>query len=154
MSSSEPDSGRCPPVLTARSVVRPVCWWTRFGVMLALGVTFGVLHWFAPDRHGFYPRCGFHALTGYHCPGCGGLRSVHYLTHGQWVQAARSNVLVVGVLPMVLAVAAHRWWRGQGGLRLSEISGRWLWWGAIVVLAFGMLRNLPVEPFRWLAPGP
>ena len=37
----------------------------------------------------------FHAMTGLWCPGCGGLRAVHDLTHGHLVTALHENALVV-----------------------------------------------------------
>src|SRR2546421_11472933 len=42
-----------------------------------------VLFWFEPTQHAFYPICAFHRTTGLLCPGCGSLRALHQLLHGQ-----------------------------------------------------------------------
>lgn len=39
--------------------------------------------------------CLFHLKTGYYCPGCGGTRSVYYLTHGHLLKAAFYHPFVV-----------------------------------------------------------
>ena len=44
-----------------------------------------------PDESGHYPTCPFLYLTGYYCPGCGSLRMVHALTHGQVGQGFGRN---------------------------------------------------------------
>ena len=38
-----------------------------------------------PHRPGFlFPVCPFKALTGWNCPGCGGLRMTHDVLHGDY----------------------------------------------------------------------
>nr|WP_274387804.1 DUF2752 domain-containing protein [Salsipaludibacter albus] len=96
--------------------------------------------------------CPFHAVTGLWCPGCGGLRAIGDLTHGDVGAAVSSNVLAV-VLVAVLAVAFAAWvgrrWRGVED-RMIVLSNRWSI-GAIVLLAlFTVVRNLPAG--AWLAP--
>lgn len=97
-----------------------------------------------PNQPGHYPLCPFRALTGLACPGCGGLRAVHALTHGDLAGAFGHNPLVVLLLPTAVAlwaVAVGRAARGQAlrwrpGPGLLAIS-------AAVVLIFGIVRNLP-----------
>ena len=36
-----------------------------------------------PNQPGHYPTCPFLATTGFYCPGCGALRAVHDLLHGE-----------------------------------------------------------------------
>ena len=63
-----------------------------------------------PNQAGHYPTCPFLALTGYYCPGCGSLRAVHALAHGDIGAAVGLNVLtVVGIV--VVAVLWGRWVR-------------------------------------------
>jgi hypothetical protein len=100
-----------------------------------------------------YPRCLLHALTGLHCPGCGALRALHRLLHGQLAAAFRMNALVVVLLPLVLLglvqQALPRLWPAWAPERASPRSV----WALFAVLAlFAVARNLPVEPFRRLAP--
>jgi hypothetical protein len=104
-----------------------------------------ILFQFNPATHGFYPRCLFHQLTGLNCPGCGGLRAVHQLLHGQLVAALRLNALVVLALPGLL------WWLAYF-LRLRNhqsapprcVAKRAHFWLLLALLAgFAILRNVP-----------
>lgn len=119
------------------------------GGLLAASV---VLHVRDPHQAGSYGVCPWLALTGTYCPGCGGLRAVNDLTHGDLLGAASSNLLFVGSLPF-LAVWWLRsvvdGWRGRRG----PVTDR----TAYVVLAvlglaavFWVVRNLPFA--AWLAP--
>ena len=65
-----------------------------------------VLFFFDPAQGGFYPRCQFHKLTGLNCPGCGSLRSLHHLTHGEFRAAFQSNPLLMMLLPWLAFLAA------------------------------------------------
>jgi hypothetical protein len=110
-----------------------------------------ILYLFDPAQHGFYPICFLHATTGLNCPGCGVMRAIHQLLHGNLVAAAHLNLLFVLCLP------AAAWWviRSSAGW----LSGRpvvfairpsWLWTFLVVASVFTVLRNLP--SFEWLAP--
>lgn len=114
---------------------------------MAVVLTLGLLYWHRPAGQFFYPRCSFHAMTGWWCPGCGGLRSVHELLHGHGLAAVRCNALfVVGAPAWVVWV----WWRRRTGREVLSPRLFWILFG--VVVAFGILRNLPGVPFSWLAP--
>ena len=101
-----------------------------------------VLFIFNPATSGFYPFCPLHRLTGWLCPGCGSLRAIHELLHGNVVAAFRLNALLVVALP-VLAGLAVRWgYRSHRGRPVSfGVSGRAFWVGFTIVLLFGILRN-------------
>ncbi len=107
-----------------------------------------------PQDSGMFPPCPFLALTGYNCPGCGTLRALHQLLNGQLLAALDYNPLTVFFLPFV----AYAFIAGMGEsvfrLKLPSvfISARWIWGLLVVVIAFGVLRNLPVFPFSILAP--
>nr|WP_202523682.1 DUF2752 domain-containing protein [Kitasatospora sp. SID7827] len=99
-----------------------------------------------PNRPGHYPVCPLLRATGWWCPGCGGLRGVHALTRGDVAAAAHDNLLVT-VLAAVLLVLWARW--AVLAVRGRPVRGpRWTARrvGALVllVLLFGVLRNLPV----------
>ena len=61
-----------------------------------------MLFFFDPAKHGFYPICLFHSLTGLNCPGCGGTRAAYQLLHGHLLRALHDNALFV----LALAVLA------------------------------------------------
>jgi hypothetical protein len=112
------------------------------------------LYAFPPGQGMPYPPCWFHALTGLHCPGCGATRCANALLHGDLAQAAAYNALLLACLPFVLlAVLRRAFHAARGGPAPPPILPRWCWAGiAAAVLLFGVLRNLPLEPFRLLAP--
>jgi hypothetical protein len=124
------------------------------GALLAAAVGFAVLSRFDPAQNSFYPFCAFHRLTGLNCPGCGGLRALHQLLHGHLAAAFRFNALVVlGVLPAAW-FGTHRLWNLASGKPQPPFVVRpaWLWFGLAVVIAFGVLRNLPFAAFAWMSP--
>ena len=96
------------------------------GIVIALAMLF----WFPPIEYGFYPRCLFHALTGLNCPGCGTLRSVHYLLHGQLATAFQLNPLLYVLGPAILVC------------RKQLHKPAWLWSFVGVIVAFTIVRNL------------
>jgi hypothetical protein len=112
-----------------------------------------LVHLRDPHVYGSYAACPWLVLTGFDCPGCGGLRALHDLTHGDLAAAVSSNLLVVAVLlPLALlgwsAWARARW---RGGPFLQTRTTAWVAWSlAAALLAFGVVRNLAVG--SWLAP--
>jgi hypothetical protein len=111
-----------------------------------------VLHLRDPHESGSYGFCPFLAVTGHPCPGCGGLRAVNELTHGDIMGALSSNLLAVGLLAL-LTVAWAAWVvrRARGSDdRMPVVRDRTLVLVLVVALAFGVLRNTPWG--AWLAP--
>lgn len=98
-----------------------------------------------PHTSGSYGYCPFNFLTGLDCPGCGGLRAVHDLTHLELTAALSSNVLVVGLVA-VLAVSYLVWlprrWRDRRArmIVLSPVVG---YATIAVIVAFTVWRNTP-----------
>jgi hypothetical protein len=100
------------------------------------------------------PPCPFRALTGIACPGCGSVRALHQLLHGNLTAALDLNALVVLLAP---AVAWQLAALGLRALRWAEIwsplEARWSARAVLVaVLAFWVLRNIDVYPLALLAP--
>ncbi|MBF6173225.1 DUF2752 domain-containing protein [Nocardia blacklockiae] len=113
-----------------------------------------LLHFRDPHVPGSYSICPFYALTGWWCPGCGGLRGVHNLTEGHVVDAVHSNVLLVPLLIGFVVWLGHwswRRWHGQGGRLLPFRIGRARLWMILAVFTlFTVFRNTPWG--TWLAP--
>jgi hypothetical protein len=126
----------------------------RYGLMIAAVALAGVgalLFWFNPAEHAFYPQCFFHKVTGWHCPGCGGLRAVHQLLHGHLLAALHLNGLAVFSLPLFAGLL----WREFAGRRFEAkgrryVCPRLIWSFVGALLAFSVLRNFP--GFAFLAP--
>lgn len=102
----------------------------------------------------YYPSCPFHTLTGLNCPGCGTLRGLHQLTHGHLVTALNYNALMVLSLPFLAysftsyALLALRG-RGLPKPFIQPVFIRALF---LSIMAFWILRNIPVYPFTLLSP--
>ncbi len=112
-----------------------------------------VLFLFDPAQYGFYPRCFFHLTTGLLCPGCGSLRALHQLLHGHVAAAIHLNVLLVLGAPVAVWLAARSAFRNLNGQRQSlDCNPAWLWATLVMVVLFGILRNLPFAHAAWLAP--
>jgi len=116
----------------------------RIALGLAFGAVAAVLFAFDPVRVNIYPACTFHRLTGLWCPGCGTTRALHQLLHGNVAAAFRFNALSMSMLP----VAGYLIVRGD----VSTLKPTWIWLLLVVIVAFGVLRNIPAYPFTLLAP--
>ena len=104
-----------------------------------------------PNQPGHYPTCPFLYLTGYYCPGCGSLRAVHALVHGNLGQALGKNPLTVVFVPYLLWAWVSWLHRSRTGRPKGDPAPPWVIWTLLgVVIAFWVLRNLP--GFAWLAP--
>lgn len=106
---------------------------------------FTLLRFRDPHGSGTYGYCPSLLLTGHPCPGCGGLRAVNNLMHGDVAAAVSSNVLAVALVA-VLAVAWLAWvasrWRGRSG-PMIVMSERWGYVAIATLVVFGVVRNLP-----------
>lgn len=114
-----------------------------------------VMYYFDPSSVGFYPRCPFHLMTGLHCPGCGTIRALAALVHGNPRSAMAYNPLAVTMLPLLLTGYLSLVSEVFSGPSLQAFPRRaratWVLAGMIVV--FWVLRNIAVYPFTLLAPG-
>lgn len=112
----------------------------------------GLLHLRDPHESGSYGFCPFLLVTGEPCPGCGGLRAMNNLTHGDLIGALSSNAMAV-VLLVVMAGAwlvwLYRRWRGDPAPLLA-LKSPVLW---ALVIGFGIFGVLRWTPWGvWLRP--
>jgi hypothetical protein len=112
---------------------------------LAVAAAVAILYVFDPSTAGFYPVCTLHEMTGLQCPGCGGLRAVHQLSHGHVAAAWGLNPFVVALLPLGAWLGLREMARAVTGRQWPGLAARpvfaWLLAGALVL--FGILRNVP-----------
>jgi len=136
-----------PPIIDTRRQSRS---WLLWGA--ALGVIIGVfvLYRYNPAENHFYPVCLFHVLTGLECPGCGGLRAIHLLLHGDLTGALRMNPLVLLLIPFGLWIGVRVVLHAKGGApsTCSPVSVALLWMLFGVMIVFVVLRNLPLKHFK------
>ena len=97
-----------------------------------------------PSHVSLFPPCPLHRYTGLWCPGCGTTRALHQLLHGNVAAAFHFNPLAISLLPVIgyLFVSGEE----------NNVKPIWVWTLLGVVVAFGVLRNIPVYPFTLLAP--
>lgn len=112
----------------------------------AVGMAALALHVRDPHQRGSWGLCPFKAITGWDCPGCGGLRAVNDLGHGQLAEAAHSNLLFVASLPVVLTLWAlwvRRGWTGAPSRGRVPFARPLLVGYAVLLVAFTVFRNTP-----------
>ena len=143
---AEPQSA--PPKITAPLSL------AFFTVVVLVAAALGsgaILFFFDPAKHGFYPLCLFHSLTGWNCPGCGATRAAYQLLHGHLLRALHDNALFVLTLA---ALAAQSAWLVMKKIQNQPVafvvSPKTLWALLVIAFVFTGLRNLPA--FAWLSP--
>lgn len=120
--------------------------------VLAAGALF--LYFHSPFQHPI--PCVFYLMTGLYCPGCGAGRACYFILHGEFLKAFGYNPLMVIVLPFIglYIVARGIDWTVTGGNHVDgKISAKFLLTVLVVILIYGVLRNIPAFPFTLLAPG-
>jgi hypothetical protein len=119
-----------------------------FGVLLALGAAACVVLLFVPpgSPHAkWLPKCMFHQLTGLYCPGCGATRALSAMLHGDVKASLHNNLLLFPLLALIVYLIV----KPQASLKRPFMIAV-----LAVILAFTVLRNIPVAPFTCLAPVP
>ncbi len=103
--------------------------WKWMAAVAAI-VALGVLYCFSPQQYAIYPQCLFQKLCGLQCPGCGSLRSLHHLAHGEFAVAFRLNPLLYFLVPVLLVFRKY--------LHKPAL----VWSIAAAGIAFAIARNL------------
>lgn len=110
--------------------------------------------YFDPKTAGFFPVCPLYSLTGLACPGCGLTRGFHALFHGDVLTALDHNALLpffailIGFALVSMIGFAIRGTR----MRMNLLHPNALWVFFIMMMVFGVARNLPWYPFTILFP--
>ncbi len=122
-------------------------------LFLVLGAL-GFLCLFNPASTSIYPTCPFFWVTGCYCPGCGSLRALHQVARGHLATALGLNPLMVLSLPFLGYHALSQAKLAVTGSPLKSVfvGSRPIWALLVLILAYWVLRNLPVYPFTLLAP--
>ena len=130
----------------------------RAAVLLGAGLLAGggaaYLYFHDPYSHPI--PCTFYLLTGLYCPGCGAGRACYSILHLRFADAFCYNPLMTILLPLIglyIAVRAVDWVITGGNHIDRKISAKALLGLLVLILIYGILRNIPVFPFTLLAPG-
>ncbi|MGQ9576978.1 MAG: DUF2752 domain-containing protein [Thermoguttaceae bacterium] len=122
--------------------------WKSLGIAAGILCALGVLFWQDPATSRAFPPCPFRAITGLRCPGCGTLRALHQLLHGNLVAALRLNpLMVISIVPLTLWLVASCLLPGYLAAAQERLGAGPVWAVLIVVVAFWILRNIPCYPF-------
>ncbi|HQZ95673.1 MAG TPA: DUF2752 domain-containing protein [Pyrinomonadaceae bacterium] len=114
----------------------------------------GAVAYFDPAKASLFPVCPLFALTGCACPGCGLTRGFHALFRGDIITALDFNALIplwalicgwVTVSLVLLAI------RGRG-LYMWPTRPKFMYAFMVVLVTFGVLRNIPAWPLTILFP--
>ncbi len=102
-----------------------------------------------PHQPGAFPACVFLAGSGYYCPGCGGLRAMYDLFHGDVAGALQMNALaVLGIVPALFV--AWAWWMASVASDKVARPRISTWVAVSIPVALGVfwvVRNLPGMEF-------
>jgi hypothetical protein len=120
----------------------------------AMATGAGVVSYFEPATAGFFPVCPLYSLTGFACPGCGLTRGFHALFHGDVLGALDYNAMLpffaaligFGFVSLVYFAARGR------RIPVNLLHPNALWVFFVLLLVFGVTRNLPWYPFTLLFP--
>jgi hypothetical protein len=120
----------------------------------AMLVGAGAVWYFDPTKAGFFPTCPLYSMTGFACPGCGLTRGFHALFHGDILTALDYNAMLpffvlligFGFVSMVYFAARGR------SFPVNLLHPTALYVFLVLLLLFGVTRNLPWYPFTILFP--
>jgi hypothetical protein len=128
---------------------------TLTAMFLLGGAVIVLLRVFDPAASGVFPPCPVRYLTGLYCPGCGSLRAMHALLHGDIGRAWAMNPLMMVTLPFLTYGLVSEALLELRGSRLPEVMlpASWIRAFCFVVVLYAVARNLPLYPFDLLAPG-
>ncbi len=129
----------------------------RLGTLFHAGLivaALAILFLFDPEISALYAPCPFRWLSGLNCPGCGTLRGLHRLLHGDVAAAAGLNLLMVVSLPFLGYASVSKLVLAVSGRSLPRIpvSDGWTRLLLPAIVSFWILRNVPAYPFSLLAP--
>lgn len=124
-------------------------------ILLAAAIILFIIYLFImdPSKKGFYPPCPFFYLTGYYCPGCGTLRALHNLMHGNIYKALSYNILTIMLIPLVMYLLLIKLRLIKNPRLINHVFSKSFYTVLLsIIFMFWVLRNIPYYPFTLLAP--
>lgn len=98
---------------------------------------------FDPAKSLWAPKCLFHVVTGWSCPGCGSQRAIHAFLHLHFIDAVRYNALLVIFIPIILGLGYLEMNRNKYPRLYARLhSPAIIFSFVIVILGWGIVRNI------------
>lgn len=112
--------------------------------VVALAAITVVYFLFDPATAGWFPKCPWHQITGWQCPGCGSQRAIHSLLTLHPLDALRHNALLPIAIPLAALVIYLEAFRPRPleGLRRRLTSHRLILGTLIAIVLWTILRNI------------
>ncbi len=110
------------------------------------------IYFVPPTEGGVHIVCPTKQFLHLNCVGCGMTRFVYFIMKGDFMQALSYNFFGPFLLLVLLVIYFYflRW--SFFDKQIPKIP-TWLAWTFLVfVIVYSVLRNLPIEEFRFLAP--
>lgn len=124
----------------------------RLFIFTTLGILFigGLLLFFPVNKYRFYPPCPWYFLTKTYCPGCGSLRGLNGMIHGNLLSMFKHNILAGFSLPFLLYSYISIAIKGMKGYQLPNLgfTKAEIYFLLILLIIYAILRNF----FTILAP--
>ncbi|MDP4142982.1 MAG: DUF2752 domain-containing protein [Bacillota bacterium] len=126
---------------------------SAFALLAAVATVY--LYYHSPFEGNVFPPCIFRTYLHLYCPGCGATRATYELLHGNLRAAFRYNPLyIIGIPFMMYLGIVLAGIKVNGNALLPEFNFNLR--GAIIligiILAYWILRNVPIFPFTLLRP--
>jgi len=141
----DPDQLVAPSRVDERPLMRRLVAPVGVAALAVAGCTY--LAFVNPNEPGHYPICPSRAIFGVDCPGCGGMRGMNCLLHGDVAGALNHNLLLLIVVPLALVFWGLWLFRAVQGrypsvtMRQFQFRNRILIISLVLILAFGVVRN-------------
>lgn len=103
-----------------------------------------VLLRFPPGRYTFYPQCPIYRYLHLLCPGCGTMRAVAALLHGNIAKALRLNALTTLLMPLtaIYTTLCYRRFLRHEPVQLPRLPRPVVYTALGVAALFAIVRNL------------
>ena len=114
-----------------------------------------VLYFFDPaTSSNIYPPSLSREWGGVYCAGCGTLRALHQLLHGNWRTAFRLNPLILIFIPYFFYWIIPYFYKYFYEIKMYEIKYKkeQILMFSVITLIYGILRNTSYTALSWLVP--
>lgn len=111
-------------------------------------VLLALLYYLVTQLTPFRIPCIFQTITGLACPGCGVSHFCIRLLHLDFAGAVRENLALAVLLPIWCAAGVVRLvWHPRWLAKNSRGEALLLWGSIVLLLLFGVMRNMPGMEF-------